>query len=171
MINGRSDLAAGSAIEVLSNGEACATIEVLPGGWLMTTALHGDDPATSALEGLTPGTVLQFRHEGRLANESITWQGDMRLTKLDLHFGGLALALFPNPVTEGATVTLDLPQAGMLTLAVFGAQGQRVKEQVLAASNGVNTIAWSMGDLAPGVYQLQARMHGKTAGSIEFLVK
>ena len=171
VVNGRSDLAAGTAIEVLSNGEACATIEVLPGGWLMTTALHGDDPATSALEGLTPGTELQFRHEGRLANESITWQGDMRLTKLDLHFGGLALALFPNPVTEGATVTLDLPQAGALTLAVYGAQGQRVKEQVLAASKGVNTIAWSMGDLAPGVYQLQARMHGKTAGSIEFLVK
>ena len=95
--------------------------------------LDGDEPATSALEGLTPGTELQFRHEGRLANESITWQGDMRLTKLDLHFGGLALALFPNPVTEGATVTLDLPQSGMLTLAVFGAQGQRVKDQVRAA--------------------------------------
>ena len=54
VLNGTSNLvdAAGEFVDVLNMaGSVVARMPILEGGYLMTTALFGDDPATAAVEG------------------------------------------------------------------------------------------------------------------------
>ncbi|MDA0946599.1 MAG: choice-of-anchor D domain-containing protein, partial [Bacteroidetes bacterium] len=72
LVNGTSDLtdAAGEYVDVVAAGRVVGRLPVLEGGYLMTTALFGDDPATPAIEGLEIGTLLEFQFRGALANQT-----------------------------------------------------------------------------------------------------
>jgi len=161
-LNGTSDLGdrPGAFVDVIGpDGAVVGRMEVLPGGLLMTAAVYGDDPTTEALEGLSPGDVLHFALDGRLAAETAVWQGDMGHLKLDLHFdAGSGMAVFPNPVMDQATVQFELAEAGRVRLELLDATG-RVIEVLLEADMvaGPQQLSLDAAALAPGVYSLSLR--------------
>jgi len=80
------------------------------------------------VEGLSPGDVLHFALDGRLAAETAVWQGNMGHLKLDLHFdAGSGMAVFPNPVTDQATIQFELAEASRVRLELLDATGRVVE--------------------------------------------
>ena len=124
----------------------------------MTSAVYGDDPTTEMVEGLSPGDVLHFALDGRLAEETATWKGSMHHLKLDLHFGaGSGLTVFPNPVTELTTVQFDLAESGPVRLELLDAAGRLI--EVLFEGDcpvGAQRMnGFNMAHLAPGLYSMR----------------
>jgi hypothetical protein len=68
-----------------------------------------------------------------------------------------ALTVIPNPVTDIATIDLDMTK-GQATIQVFSVDGRCIKEQT--ARNNVNTINFK--DYAPGTYIIQVIQGGAT---------
>ena len=110
LVNGTSDLthAAGTQVEVRrADGSLVAQLPVLEGGYLMTTALFGDDPSTDAIEGLQVGEELHFEVQGQRAEQSLVYSGQMDIKHVELTFGAVqAMAsVFPNPFVESLQVS------------------------------------------------------------------
>ena len=87
-----------------------AQLPVLEGGYLMTTALFGDDPSTDAIEGLQVGEELHFEVQGQRAEQSLVYSGQMDIKHVALTFGAAqAMAsVFPNPFVESLQVSATL---------------------------------------------------------------
>ena len=173
--NGTSDLGhrAGESVNVIGpDGTVVGRMDILPGGLLMTTAVYGDDPTTEAVEGLSPGDVLHFALDGRMAAETAVWQGDMGHIKLDLHFdAGTGLSVFPNPVADEATFQFDLAESGRVRIELIDASGRVVEvlmEQDCPA--GTQAHAMGLGHLAAGTYTLRMQQ-GNQASTTHTLVK
>jgi hypothetical protein len=66
-----------------------------------------------------------------------------------------ALTVIPNPVTDIATIDLDMTK-GRATIQVFSVDGRLIKEQT--AKNNVNTINFK--DYTPGTYIIQVIQGG-----------
>ena len=78
---------AGTTIDVVTtNGLIVGQIAVIEDGYLMTTAVYGKDETLQIGGGLEEGEELNFMHNGRLANESITWSGEMEHKVINLSF-------------------------------------------------------------------------------------
>ncbi len=67
------------------------------------------------------------------------------------------LEVYPNPFNASATVTVELPSAGELTVAVYNLAGQRVTGLVNGqVAAGTHEIAFDGSDLASGIYLVRA---------------
>jgi hypothetical protein len=65
--------------------------------------------------------------------------------------GRASFTIAPNPLTRTATVRYALPGAGLVTLDVYGATGQKVLSQTIAAGR-VGTTSLDLRKLEAGVY-------------------
>ena len=66
---------------------------------------------------------------------------------------------FPNPFNPKTHITVELPQAGNVTLSVYNVKGQKVKELLSGWQNaGIYEVVFDGANLASGVYfyRLQA---------------
>ena len=165
LINGSLDQPhlAGQRLEVVdASGTTVAECPILPGGHIMTTALFGDDPATSGPEGLAEGSRLRFRIDGSFAAEDVSFEGGMSLKKLDLTFPSAppAVSVYPNPASTELTVSGYFERDAALTLEVLDMTGRLVHR----TSEGIRAGAWNvhlpLGKFVPGVYSVRVLRDG-----------
>ena len=171
LVNGTSDLteAAGEYVEVLALGRVVGRLPILEGGYLMTTALFGDDPATPAIEGLEPGAPLEFQFRGASADQTIEYSGNMDLRQLALTFGASATAVdvFPNPFTESLQIAVELPHEGRIACQMTDATGRVVAERAAEMHTaGAVSLNWNVPGLAPGMYTCQVVLDGEVWSTV-----
>ena len=158
LVNGTSDLTqtAGTQVEVRrADGSLVAQLPVLEGGYLMTTALFGDDPSTDAIEGLQVGEELHFEVQGQRAEQSMVYSGQMDIKHVELTFGAVqAMAsVFPNPFVESLQVSATLETPGYLMCELTDAVGKVVAQQPMGwQAKGAFNGTWEVLGLAPGMY-------------------
>jgi hypothetical protein len=161
--------AVGEYVEVLSSGRVVGRLPILEGGYLMTTALFGDDPATQAIEGLEHGTALEFQFRGAIADQTIEYTGNMDLRQLALTFGASATAVdvFPNPFTESLQIAVELPHEGRIACQLTDATGRVVAERAAEMhAAGAVSLSWNVPSLAPGMYTCQVVLDGKVWSTV-----
>jgi hypothetical protein len=177
LVNGRSGLGAfaGDRVEVVTaEGEVVAHLPILQGGYLMTAAVFGDDPATDRVEGVAPGTVLGFRFQGRVAAETVIAGGEMGLREVELTFpdgaeGPLGAGVYPNPTDGPVRFRADLG-AGVVSWTVADLAGRTVADGVSGAhAGGVWESGFDASGLAPGLYTWTVRVDGVPAATLPWL--
>ena len=171
LVNGTSDLtdAAGDYVDVVAAGRVVGRLPIFEGGYLMTTALFGDDPATQAIEGLEPGTALEFRFRGASADQIIEYTGNMDLRQLALTFGAstTAVDVFPNPFTESLQIAVELPGEGRIACQLTDATGRVVAERAAEMhAAGSVSLTWNVPGIAPGMYTCQVVLDGKVWSTV-----
>ena len=180
LVNGTSDLAqaAGTQVDVRrADGSLVAQLPVLEGGYLMTTALFGDDPSTDAIEGLQVGEELHFEVQGQRAEQSLVYSGQMDIKHVALTFGAAqeivlqSLTAFPNPFSESCRVDFYVPSNGRASLEVIDLLGRSL-EVIWSGQNvlGAQTIHWSGASLLPGTYTLRLLIEGTEQSSSRLIL-
>ena len=170
LVNGTSDLAqaAGTQVDVRrADGSLVAQLPVLEGGYLMTTALFGDDPSTDAIEGLQVGEELHFEVQGQRAEQSMVYSGQMDIKHLALTFGAYenAMDVYPNPFASTLQLNGQLATQGALTVQLTDAQGRMVAQHSQTQQEeGAWAIQWQMPELAPGMYTCTVLLDGERIG-------
>jgi hypothetical protein len=158
LVNGTSDLthAAGTQVQVRRADESVvANLSVLEGGYLMTKALFGDDPATDGIEGLQVGEPLHFEHHGQRADQTMTYSGQMDVKYMNLTFGAAKemASVFPNPFSETLQVSATLETPGHVFCELTDAMGKVVAQQPMGwQAKGALNGTWDVSGLAPGMY-------------------
>ena len=176
VLNGVSSLtAAGETVDVLNaSGEVIAQMAILEGGFLMTTAVFGADPSDENAFGLELGETLSFAFNGRLADQTIEWQGGMEHRGLNLTFGDAAeaLTLAPNPAQDQTWLTFQLDRDAAVSVQVTDALGRVVMEQPLGTlTQGDQQHALSLLGMAPGVYEVAVMSDGSVAATARLLMQ
>jgi hypothetical protein len=80
-------------------------------------------------------------------------------------------ALFPNPVADNATVTLNSSESGAANLTLFDAVGKVVLHKQINIVPGDNTFQLEMSDLPQGLYILAIQSNELQVSSTERLMK
>jgi hypothetical protein len=178
LVNGTSDLAqtAGAQVEVRrTDGSLVAQLPVLEGGYLMTTALFGDDPSTDPTEGLQVGEELHFEVQGQRAEQSLVYSGQMDIKHLALTFGiseaGIAdITVFPNPFEQSLQFSGTADATGELSIQLTDAQGRIVAERAITeVTSGAWNVNWTVPTLAPGSYTCTVAVNGKRLSTIPLM--
>jgi len=175
LVNGTSDLthAAGTQVEVRrADGSLVAQLPVLEGGYLMSTALFGDDPSTDAFEGLQVGEELHFEVQGQRAEQSVVYSGQMDIKHVALTFGAVqAMAsVFPNPFEQSLQFSGTADATGKLSIQLTDVQGRIVAERPISeVTSGAWNVTWTVPNLAPGSYTCTVILDGKRLSTIPLM--
>ena len=174
LLNGTSNLAQEAGKQALVHaldGTVVGALPILEGGYLMTTALYGDDPATEALEGLQAGDEVYFSFEGKRSKEAVVYNGQMELRHINLEFEVQSLfEVFPNPFAESITISGVLEVGGMLDAVVTDSQGRVVAQRpAIEMTAGSYSLDWELPRLAPGYYNCTLRLEGVTLDSMPIM--
>lgn len=79
---------------------------------------------------------------------------------------------FPNPFNPSTTISYSLPQAGVVTLAIFNTLGQKVKEVVNSFQEAGNyTVSLNASDLSSGNYIYNVSVNGQSVSKKMLLIK
>lgn len=165
-INGHSNLGAEAVgQEVLvhrATGEVVAAMEVLEDGYLMTTAVYGDDPSTPEVEGLQLNEPLHFSFDGREADTEILFSGDMRVRKLELNFETTAiLGVYPNPFTDVIQISYQLDKKAEVSIQIYNALGESVETLLLGTQTAApHQASWNASDYPEGIYVIAFSING-----------
>lgn len=163
LINGTSNLTdfAGQSVSVYNeNMESVAELEILEGGYLMTKAIYGDDPTTSALEGLREGERLHFGFNDELIDNQVVFTGNMTLREIHLEFvHNNTISVYPNPTKDHVIIGLDETNGCVVDVEVFDLTGRLVySEHATVVSEGLTTHRVDMTDFDSGVYHIKVRV-------------
>ncbi|MEM7367845.1 MAG: S8 family serine peptidase [Bacteroidota bacterium] len=165
-VNGRSNLGA-KAIgkQVLihrEDGTVIAAMEVLEDGYLMTTAVYGDDPVTSAKEGLLAAEMLSFSFEGQESEQQVPFQGDMQLIELLLEFAGdNFMGAFPNPFSEQVSISYILEKKSLVHVEIVNALGQQITTLVNEIQlDQEYQLMWDAENQPEGIYFVNLHVNG-----------
>ncbi len=72
------------------------------------------------------------------------------------------IRIYPNPVSEHATIEFNLVKEANVKIIVFNCLGQQVSMPVnLIVSPGMQSFTWSLNDIADGVYFLKITLDGR----------
>lgn len=75
----------------------------------------------------------------------------------------LSVTVYPNPMLDNGQVSFELKEAGLVTLSVFGLNGQLVMTNNLGQmSAGKQTAAIQVGELATGTYIVRVQTNNST---------
>ncbi|MEM9823304.1 MAG: M4 family metallopeptidase [Bacteroidota bacterium] len=77
-----------------------------------------------------------------------------------------AFKVYPNPMTEQLTVELEATIATEVSVQVYDLLGKLVFQSELMTQSGPNQIPLSLGQLAPGTYQLRLESEGMIASQL-----
>ena len=79
---------------------------------------------------------------------------------------------FPNPFNPSTVISYSLPQAGVVTLAIFNTLGQKVKEVVNGFQDAGNyTVSLNASDLSSGNYIYNVSVNGQSINKKMLLLK
>ena len=164
-VNGTSNLEShvGEFVEVFNSvNELIATLEIIEGGYLMTTALYGDDPQSDQVEGLQDGEYLTFKFNGDEINSDIAFKGNMELRELNLEFAnGGAWSIYPNPLTTTTTINYEITSTSNVSIKVFDITGRQIDEVVNARQDAsYYSATWDATYFEKGVYMLELHING-----------
>ena len=164
-VNGTSNLEShvGSFVEVLNSAnELVAKLEIVNGGYLMTTALYGDDPTTEMIEGLQEGEYLTFKFNGEEFYSTVSFNGNMELKTIDLEFSnGGAWSIYPNPLSTTTTINYQLNTTAHVSIKVFDIAGRQIDELVNARQDAsYYTQIWNATNFEKGVYMMELHING-----------
>ena len=156
---------AGETVDITdATGAVFGTIAILEGGMLGTTALYGDDPATSELEGIPFGTELHFALNGVKLNGTVLFEGAMALSRVHLVTEETTptMQIMPNPIGSAPTLALELPHPGSLEITWFDPAGKRVKTTLFGHQPaGAFRTVLETENLGNGPYQVSALLNGE----------
>ncbi len=80
------------------------------------------------------------------------------------------LSIFPNPVSDVATLKFDAPSAGYMNLFVLDMNGKAVSIKRVAVNRGINTYNIDVNGLSKGIYIVKGVM-GNDSYQQKFIVK
>jgi len=164
-VNGTSNLEShvGEFVEVLNSlDELVATLTILEGGYLMTTALYGDDPHTDMLEGLTENEQLTFRFNGEEIYSDVNFEGNMELKQINLEFAnGGAWSIYPNPLSTTTTINYQLNTTAHVSIKVIDVAGRQIDELVNTRQDAsYYTQIWDATYFEKGLYLIELHING-----------
>lgn len=167
-------MATGGTIEVLDGqGRIVGTLDILEGGLLRPAAIYGDDPATLEQEGVQNGEILHFRWKGEILSQSVSFEGGMALSRLDLVMPEVqsVMTIFPNPVDVSSSCSVQISHAGMLSLEWFDASGRLVHRMLVGEqSEGLWNGALNLPEMEPGIYEVSAVLDGLSIARTSILM-
>jgi Secretion system C-terminal sorting domain len=98
-------------------------------------------------EGVIYYRIKQYDKDGQFV------YSDIKSVRLDGR--GFAISVFPNPVKDVATLTIDLVQDGDIIINITDAAGKQVKQLQVQGFKGLNTKKVDMLSMASGTYLLK----------------
>ena len=118
-----------------------------------------------AATGLQLGEELSFAYNGKLADQTITWEGGMEHRSLALTFSDAteALTLSPNPARATTQLTFELLSDASVNIQVSDATGRLVMDVPLG------TLADGLNDFYARVYGLSVVANGAVIGTTRLL--
>ncbi len=169
------DLEAGTVIEVVdAEGIVHGDLLVEADGNIHTTTVFGYDDLTQANPELRIGDELFFALDGRLADQTVAFQGTGGIAQLELTFpattsvgpldNGSSIAVYPNPFHDRLSVDLPLGIAGRLHVSLIDARGRVVASESIdnpTSTQGVQTITLTTRDVPIGMYLLRCELAGE----------
>ncbi|MDA9755819.1 right-handed parallel beta-helix repeat-containing protein [Flavobacteriales bacterium] len=176
VVNGVSKLGAhaGEIVDVVNDwGMTVARLPILEGGHLMTTALFGDDPATSVIEGLSVGETLHFAFRGAMANETLVFGGDMSHKTLSLTFEEIeaSTSVFPNPASDAATLRFQMDKDAQVEVTLMDLAGRQVAVLLQADKcAGAHEETLDLPEVEAGAYTVQMRVAGEVTGKQRLVI-
>ena len=138
----------------------------------MTTAVFGADPSDEAATGLQLGEELSFAYNGKLADQTITWEGGMEHRSLALTFSDVteALTLSPNPAQATTQLTFELLSDASVNVQVSDATGRLVMDLPLGTlAEGAQQRTLSLSEFDAGVYEVSVVANGAVIGTTRLL--
>ena len=164
-VNGTSNLTShvGEFVDVLSStNQLLATLEIVEGGYLMTTPLYGDDPSTIKLEGLKEGEYLTFKFNGEEIYSSVSFEGNMELKQINLEFAnGGAWSIYPNPLSTTTTINYQLNTTAHVSIKVFDVAGRQIDQIVnKKQESSYYTATWNATEFEKGIYMIELYING-----------
>ena len=165
--NGTTNLpneAIGGKIEIQTqDGTVHGAMEILKGGYAMTTPIYGDDPSTAAVEGVGTGERLIFVYGNKKADPGVYFSGNMDVHKLNLQFQhSFAWQIYPNPFERSISIQYDLDEEAEISIEIYDAAGRRIAELVNEYQYIDTHLAkWkAKQELPEGVYYVQLSLNG-----------
>ncbi|WP_187270942.1 HYR domain-containing protein [Neolewinella aurantiaca] len=153
-------------------GNVHGITEVIPGGYLMTTTIYGDDTHNETV-GVQEGTVLYYQFGESRVEVSQPFVGDGRvfLEYVDFELlsdteeeivGDYLLSVSPNPFVEQIDITINLPVAGNLEVSIMDIAGKNVKSLISEVNVPAGNFQRSLDNLQlpSGTYLLQVEIDG-----------
>ena len=135
-INGRTNLPDGETVLIQTKaGNTVGKMEVNHDGYLMTTAVYGDDLSTEVVEGIAMGTPLVFVWQDETIDLGTIFKGDLSIEKIVLDFNkttkstsqNQGVKIYPNPTNDVLTFEFYLMQKSDLEIRIFNTEGKLVK--------------------------------------------
>jgi hypothetical protein len=117
--------------------------------------------------GISATGVLYYRVK------EIEWSGSYMYSKVvsvSVEAGSAALSVYPNPMSQSATVSFASATRGTITLKLIDLKGLTVWQAQYPANPGVNNLSMPAGNLSNGLYFLQWS-DGQKPQTIKLLVK
>lgn len=119
-------------------------------------------PATYNINNMHVVTMLIDQTTGAIINAEQTPIPFVSTGASQLNNDFIAANIFPNPVQEQATLTLDLKETADVMVRVFDAFGRLVLERNYADVNGKQFLPFRAGNLTNGMYTLVATANGQS---------
>ena len=165
LLNGSSNLSdfVGQKVSVFNESmQRVSELNIIDGGYLMTTAVYGDDPTTVEHEGLKDGETLHFEFNDEIIKNGATFNGDMRLQEIDLEFGNAtSVSLYPNPTYGKVSIRLGETEGCNLDVEVYDLTGRLVYSEFGTVVNeGTFVHSMNFSDFESGVYHLKVMVNG-----------
>ena len=164
-VNGESNLDnyVGEYVEVYSESDVLvAQLEILEGGYLMTTPLYGDDPTTTSFEGLFEGEKLTFRFKGDNIQSDFNFEGNMELKEVNLQFFTSSLTVYPNPLQDKTNINFNLLTSSDVDIKIFDVTGKMIEKVISGKKEeGSHSIVWNASNYEKGVYLIKLYFNNK----------
>lgn len=156
-INGTSNLSEGEMVNIRTkDGLQIGQMEVLEGGYLMTTPVYGNDPFTLENTGLDLGTALVFEWKGQEIDYGVLFNGDLSVFKVNLSFDKTvkeaSIKTFPNPATDIIQLEYCFTKEGKTNLEIYDVNGQQLMQFVNNESGFCHSLSLKVDDFENGVY-------------------
>jgi Secretion system C-terminal sorting domain/3-keto-disaccharide hydrolase len=156
--------------QVVYTGQALNVPEYAPDGDYLFSAYLGFNPSPLVSDSFTfskgwdgPDAINSV-NDWHMSNDSfsqLAWSADETAT-LTLPEKFSLEPVYPNPFNAQANVTVQLPEAGELNVAVYNTLGQQVIEMVSGHVNaGNHTFTLDAANLSSGIYFVRAEMDGQ----------
>jgi len=137
------------------DGILVGEMEILDNGYLMTTAVYGNDNTTITKDGAENGETLVFTY-GEFESQpvSIEFAADMELKRVELTFQNLPEEFglgqnFPNPFNPVTNIQFMIPEPADVQLVVYDLMGRTVRTLVNGSQTaGYKTVVWDSKDEA-----------------------
>ena len=131
--NGTSNLSEGETVSIQTlDGNEVGKMEVLEGGYLMTSPIYGVDLTNPDAGGAKRNEALVFVWKDQNLDVGIRFSGSLKVEKVDLIFaqkGQLQSTVYPNPVINKLNIEIELPfDTEILEILIYDINGQQIKQ-------------------------------------------